>query len=174
MYEAAETQLDRGTKTHFGFTMVSSRVGADVLTVDDVSSPGERNLWAAVLQGSYLVTPKTLKDKHGAKLKYEKAMESKRKIWLSGKCLKKQPVLAKIIKGCVALEASRFKLIETEASFLLSKVLANRDARPRMVLGMVATKEKATKGKNYNTSSEVLSFIENIDPLKSSMGMSGR
>ena len=81
VYEAAETQLDSGTKTHFGFTMVSSRVGADVLTVDDVSSPGERNLWAAVLQGSYLVTPKTLKDKHGAKLKYEKAMESKRKIW---------------------------------------------------------------------------------------------
>ena len=98
----------------------------------------------------------------------------KKKIWLSEKILKKQPVLAKIIKGCVALEASRFKLIETEASFLHSKASANRAKGSRMVLGMVATKEKATKGNNYNTSSEVLSFIENIDPLKNSMGMSGR
>ena len=69
------SKLDEQVRTRFAFCDAPSRVGADVIIVDDLSNPGERAEWAATLQGSYLVTSTTLQDMRGAQLKYHRALK---------------------------------------------------------------------------------------------------
>ena len=169
------SKLDEQVRTRFAFCDAPSRVGADVIIVDDLSNPGERAEWAATLQGSYLVTSTTLQDMRGAQLKYQSALNSKRQIWLSDEFQAKHSAIAAIIKECIAASKSKkMSLIETEAAFLHSKAVANRQKEPRQVLGLVTRKEKEAKGGNYTTSSEAISFMKNLDYKKCTQGMSGR
>ena len=127
------------------------------------------------MQGSYLVTSTTLQDMRGAQLKYQSALNSKRQIWLSDEFQAKHSAIAAIIKECIAASKSKkMSLIETEAAFLHSKAVANRQKEPRQVLGLVTRKEKEAKGGNYTTSSEAISFLKNLDYKKCTQGMSGR
>lgn len=90
-----------------------------VFVVEDPANLGNRSLWAAVLQGAYVVTPGVMLHSKGAAVKYNAALKVKRKIWISGDFEHKRPAVTKVIRDSVASYAEGglnacWKLIASE------------------------------------------------------------
>ena len=82
-----------------GLKVSEDRIGADAFLVNDASKPGDRTLWAAVLNGGVILSKDLVRTGMGPSRKYNRALKSRRNVWASTDFMEKNAVIAKIISA---------------------------------------------------------------------------
>ena len=88
-----------------------TRSTADCIVVDDVTQPGMRNLWAAVLFGIPLMSKRVVVDSVGPVIQYQKAITTARHIWVSPAFRAMRPAIFNLIEQAGDREGSKWVLI---------------------------------------------------------------
>ena len=90
--------------------VVPSRLSAEAIVVYDVTKPGGRNLWVAVLLGLPIVGLQCLTSASGPAITYESAVSRKFNVCMTPGFRQQFPALSAIIKCVVAKPHARWKL----------------------------------------------------------------
>lgn len=100
-----------------GGCLVHSRAQASMIVVTDPTSPGLRNLWAAVLNGAMLTRPARILGKQSISIKYKPATMSKRWLWVSPDFSAAFPELRHLLDQCMELPGSKWRRVNSETIF---------------------------------------------------------
>ena len=97
----------------------ATRAEASVFIVGDPVNPGKRIMWNVALHGGHLLSPAFLTSPNGPMLRYKRALETKRYVWLSPLFLERQTRLAAILTTRLRDGLpTRWELVTERGSFL--------------------------------------------------------
>ena len=88
-----------------------TRSTADCIVVDDVTQPGMRNLWAAVLFGIPMLSKRVVMDSVGPMIQYQKAINTTRHIWVSPELRAMRPAVFKVLEKAGDRDGSKWAII---------------------------------------------------------------
>ena len=88
-----------------------TRSTADCIVVDDVTQPGMRNLWVAVLFGIPLLSKRVVMDSVGPMIQYQKAINTARHIWVSPAFRAMRPAVFKLVEEAGDRDGSKWAII---------------------------------------------------------------
>ena len=161
-----------------GIGLVDERVAAACFLVHDFGNLHEHTKWVAALNGCWLLDARyiTTDGAQGTAIVYTKAINTKRKVFLSPSFAEAKPAICEIIRTCAGAPASRWELLMTKESFLLAFAAVTSGAkhtwRPMEVLALVTPAIKAKPewktAKNVLTPDAFLSFVGQVDEAASS------
>jgi hypothetical protein len=118
--EAKSTNLTQVlNENNIGVT--TERAGADFYVATSIASPGVRTAWWAVAKGAFVFHPDHFVRGHGAVLKYKRAADTKRTLWLSSDVRQKHPKIVEIIEHFALREVSKWKLLKCSLAEFISK-----------------------------------------------------
>ena len=82
---------------HYGMQITSMRDNAEVFLVNDVSDPGQRIMWHAMLAGCTIMSPSLFLIGHGPAITYKACLQMKRTIFVSDGFAEEHPILLAIL-----------------------------------------------------------------------------
>lgn len=138
--QLSASQQDYLEKT--GLTVVRERVAARTFLVQDVSAPGQLNLWHVVLQGGTLLSAEWLESRgHSGKcLTYRPAVSKACCVWFSQAFCLRHPTLVGIVEAATKRGGSLWTLFAGgQEDFLLNKPCWRRRRR----LGLINPGDRA-------------------------------
>jgi hypothetical protein len=121
------------------FVLETQRSQVDMFVVRRPDLAGQRVRWTAIIRGARVATPLfvTSGGRRGSSLKYHRAVQVKRKVWMSDNFQAKHETLTSLFKIGMALPGSRWKPINTEAGFFHAARGAISNNKPMTVAGLI-------------------------------------
>lgn len=161
-----------------GLVVDAVRTDADVFLVPDPGKPGLRIAWIAALKGARIGTSKYILSggRSGACVKYERALSSKRFIWVSPGFCTVHPDTTVILEECMRSPGTQWKKLGSQLEFVRRSYKVFSTGRLKSVLGLATLAEKrcspVLRGLgNVFDSRAFLTFISKVDLANSSSGM---
>lgn len=159
---------------HLGATRALDREHADVFVLADVTRPGQRTMWNAVLGGLTLMSVPVFLGQQGPMVAFKAATSLQRKVWLSAGFIERHPSIRRII--CARMEAVNVKWRMVNDEEFAQAAEPRRRSR-QIVLAFVTQTElpilsPLLPAKSLITQATGLERLANLDRARSSTGLS--
>ena len=140
---------------------------ASVFVVSDLGSPGDRIAWQVALMGGFLIVP----DLQPASpfIEHAAAVCHPLKVWVSQETQKKHPSLFALIQKASASNNSKWKLLSSKASFLVSVQQAWIVTKAICTQREISDKKYLANGKvqkSVLTKEEFLKYVSRVSSRK--------
>ena len=124
--------------------------------------------WAAVLSGSWVVTPNVFIKGSGACVKYHSALETRRRVWVSEAARAAHPKTWILLLEVMSVQPRhKWTLLASAADFATAKVAAERAKRSAEVIALCSEAEsQGMRSQHAFPASEFLKFITNVNKFR--------
>ena len=123
-----------------------TRSAADCIVVDDVTQPGMRNLWVAVLLGIPMLSKRIVMDSVGPMVQYQKAIDTTRHIWVSPEFRAMRPAVFQLLEEASDRDGSKWAIIRGDfTKYQVARRKKGNNATLKPSGGCMAAEAQATK-----------------------------
>lgn len=162
----------------FDVVVSSEKLKASIFVVQDVTLPGQRNKWLAVMCGGYLMSVEAFKSagQIGAVLKFKPANVLRKTWYLSNAFMAAHGAIANIVAESVTRPGANLKVVQGGPCPWVSVKSASTRAHANRYLALITKKEQKSKtfgSVRSNTAGQALETLSKLDEDHCFAGYSG-
>ena len=184
--EGKKIWMDRSTEAVLGGDAVNSRLRtlravrvsdrheADVFLLQDVTSPGQRVMWNAMIGGLSLISIPFFLGQKGPMVSYQAAGLLHKKVWLSGAFIDCHPCLGHIICAGMEVDSNKWEMLnDSEFADIASSQRRQQKSKllPFVVSADVDKFAAWLPARAFVTNDNAISKLAKLDRARSSMGL---